>query len=110
MVQEIADHVYVKGCSCTLKQKSGRPAMEYAQRNFDLLDRMNEIYEANGLPALEAHKGKGGSDAAYTTIYKIPCVDSIGVSGKGEHSVREAAELDSLAAAAKRQAAVVWGI
>ena len=110
IAQEVADHVYVKGCSCTLKQKSGRPAMEYAQRNFDLLDRINEIYEANGLPVLEAQMGRGGSDAAYTTIYRIPCVDSIGASGQGEHSVREAAELDSLAASAKRQAAVVWGI
>lgn len=110
IVREIADRVYVNGCSCTLIQKSCRPAMEHAQHNFDLLDQMNTIYEANGLPVLKAVKGKGGSDAAYATMYQIPCVDSVGVSGKEIHSIREAAELDSLSASAKRQAAVVWGL
>ena len=110
IVQQVADHVYVEGCSCTLYQQSRRPAMGHAQRNFDLLDRINELYAENGLPTLKAGAGNGGSDAAYTTIYEIPCIDSIGISGSSEHSVRETAPLSSLAESAKRQAVVVWGV
>ena len=110
IVQQVADHVYVEGCSCTLYQQSSRPAMEHAQRNFDLLDRINELYAENGLPTLKAGAGNGGSDAAYTTIYEIPCIDSIGISGSSEHSVRETAPQSSLAESAKRQAVVVWGL
>ena len=47
-----------------------------------------------------------GSDAAYITLAEIPCVDNLGVDGGNIHSIREFAQLDSLAECAKRLAAV----
>lgn len=84
------------------EQVSYRPAMEYSEKNYALLDRLNEIYKENGLIVLEPVSGNGGSDAAYITQCGIPCIDSVGVSGSGVHSVNETAELRSLIASAER--------
>lgn len=105
-VKELAETTVVPGCSCRLEKISVRPAMEKVQRNLDLLDAMNQIYEANGLPVLKPKGMPGGSDAAYTTLAGIPTVDSIGVEGENIHSIRERARLGSLAESAKRLAAV----
>lgn len=107
-VNEVAETVYIPGCSCRVEQVSYRPPMPLEQRNIDLLARMNAIYEAAGLPVLAANTGVGGSDAAYTTLAGIPTVDSIGVFGDGIHSVQEFAYSESLAEAAKRLAAAAY--
>lgn len=109
-VNKVAENNVIDGCTCELKQISHRPAMEYAERNYELLDKMNEIYAANGMPVLEANVSLGGSDAAYITECGIPCIDSIGTEGTGIHSVDEKAKLVSLSEAAKRIAAVVYCI
>ena len=75
-------------------------------KNFDLLEKMNGIYRAYGLPELEAAGSTGGSDAADVTCAGIPCIDSLGVEGGGIHSVREYARISSLAESAARLAAV----
>lgn len=106
-VKSIADTVYVPGCTTELEVFSTRLAMEYQERNVQLLARMNEIFERNGLPTLEGGAGNGGSDAAEVTAAGIPCVDSLGVSGGGIHSIHEWCYLRSLADTAKRVAAVV---
>lgn len=105
--KELADTVFVPGCSCRLELVSERPAMEIVEENMDLLSRMNEIYEENGLPVLQPRSVPGGSDAAYTTLAGIPTVDSIGVDGDGKHTLNEKARLYSLAESAKRMAAAV---
>lgn len=105
-LQEVADHTYVAGCSCDIKEVSFRPSMEKCDRNFALFDKINEINKKAGLPALTASGALGGSDAAHTTIAGIPCVDSIGVSGKFNHSVNEYIVMKSLAHSAKQQAAI----
>ncbi len=51
---------------------------------------------------------KGGAVAADMTVCGIPTVDSIGVYGGRIHSKDEFAYVDSLAASAKMQAAVVY--
>ena len=106
IAEETAGQTSVEGCSCELKQVSFRPAMPLCERNRELLGKMNEIYKQSGLPQLEEDSGSGGSDAAYITLAEIPCVDSVGVRGGRIHSVEEYAYLDSLAACAKRLAAV----
>ena len=106
-VKKIADTVYVPGCTTELEVFSTRLAMEYEARNVQLLARINEIYEKNGLPVLVGEAGKGGSDAAEVTAAGIPCIDSLGVSGGGIHSVREWSDISSLAEAAKRVAVVI---
>ena len=106
-VQEIADTVYVNGCSCELTLLSKRVAMELCDRNIELLEKMNSIFEQNGFSRLEIGSRNGGSDAADVTEYGIPCIDSIGVMGEKLHSIDEYAELQSLAESAKRMAAVI---
>lgn len=108
IVNEVAEMVYIPGCSCRVEQISYRPPMPLEQFNIDLLTKMNKIYEAAGLPVLAANVGVGGSDAAYTTLAGIPTVDSIGVFGDGIHSVSEFAYTASLGEAAKRLAAVAY--
>ncbi len=105
-LQAVAEHTYVSGCSCDIKEVSLRPAMEKCDRNFVLLDKINEINKKAGLPTLTARMALGGSDAAYTTLAGIPCVDSIGVSGKFHHSIDEYIEMRSLAHSAKQQAVI----
>ena len=105
-VRELAEKSFIPGCTCRLEKISERPAMEKVQKNLDLLEAMNRIYEANGLPVLQPKGTPGGSDAAYTTIAGIPTVDSIGVEGEDVHAIREKARLTSLAESAKRMAAV----
>ena len=107
-VNEVAQTVHIPGCSCRVEQISYRPPMPLEQRNINLLARMNEIYEAAGLPFLTANIGVGGSDAAYTTLAGIPTIDSIGVFGNEIHSVLEFAWNRSLAEAAKRLAVAAY--
>ena len=106
----VAAEVHIPGSSCDLVMPEGRVAMEYTERNFDLLTKMNEIYAENGLPILEVGKRVGASDAADITAHGIACIDSIGVTGGKIHSLDEYAEICSLNEAAKRIGAVVYSL
>lgn len=106
LVKTVADTVYVPGCTCEVKQTSFRVPMEETQRNYELLEKMNDIFEQNGMPRLIPRKVNGGADAADVTMAGIPCVDSIGVVGGRIHSREEYAVLRSIKDAA-RQVAVV---
>lgn len=101
-LQTLADTVYVEGCKTEVIIGQFRPAMEWTQRNRDLLDKMNRCYEACGLPILSTMIGIGGSDAAEITVSGTPCIDSIGVEGGHLHNIREYARVSSLAECAKR--------
>lgn len=109
-VKEVAARVHVPGTSTTVTKIGFRIAMEYAERNYQLLDTMNRIFAENGLTTLAPHKGKGGSDAADVTACGIPCVDSIGTLGGYVHSPQEYGYISSLSLAAKRIAAIVYCI
>ena len=105
-MQEIADHEEIKGCKTNLSVVSMRPAMENSDKNYKLLECINNAFKTSGLPVLKAVKSNGGSDAAYISERGIPCVDSLGVSGENIHSHDEFAFVDSLAESAKRIAAI----
>lgn len=109
-MERIAKEIHVEGCTCVFEQISGRPPMEICDRNIDLLEKMNRIYASCGMPTLTPIMRGGGSDAADITVSGTPCVDSLGVNGNYIHSPREYAKLDSLKSAAKRVAAIAWGI
>ena len=109
-VKNIAETVHVEGCTCELKQESFRVAMEHSQRNMQLLDRLNELFVACGMEALEPYKGTGGSDAADVTVYGIPCLDNFGTTGAGVHSIHEYADIPSLAQSAKWLTAAALGL
>jgi len=106
LVRQVAETVYVPGCSCRLEEVSLRPAMPYEAHNQALLDQMNSIYAQSGLPVLAGRMTPSGSDAAYTTQAGVPSIDSIGVEGGDIHSIREWAYTESLARCAKRLASV----
>ncbi len=106
IVERVAKTVTVAGCTTEIKQISVRPAMPFVERNVELAKAMNAVYEKCGLPQLSGRSCLSGSDAAYTTVAGIPTVDNIGVDGGRIHSPEEFAYLASLAACAKRLAAV----
>lgn len=108
LVQDVAQQPCGDGCTCTLEQVSLRPSMPLTRRNEQLMQRLNEIWQTNGLQGLETVISPAGSDAAYITRMGIPCVDGIGVSGGLIHSTGEYIRLDSLAESAKRMAGAVW--
>ncbi len=97
-------------CNELFKEISYRPAMEYSEKNFELLDAMNRIYKENGLPLLKPERALIGSDAAYISAKGIPCVDGIGTEGGNIHSHDEYIKLKSLAQSAKRIGAVIYSI
>ncbi len=107
-VQKVVDTTYVKGCTCTLQLDTSRVAMEYTERNMDLLEKMNKIFSQNGYEPLKAGKRRGGSDAADITAMGIPTVDKLGPIGGSIHTVNEYAYLSSLVDRAQRAAAVIY--
>ena len=109
-VEEISQTTYVAGCSCELKEISYRPAMSRTEKNVEFLNEMNKIFENNGLAVLEARSCLSGSDAAYITECRIPCVDNLGTEGKNIHSINEYIKLASLAESAKKIASVIYCI
>lgn len=105
-MQKIADTVYVSGCTTKVELSRLRVAMEYCERNQQLVDKINHILTSNKLPAITLFNGKGGSDAAEVTEAGIPCIDCFGTKGGAIHSPSEFGYLCSLPEAAKRIAAV----
>ena len=105
-VRKIAQRSFVEGSHCEVTQLSMRVAMDEKEENKAMLAQMNNIYETVGLPMLTMRTNVGGSDASDMTYRGITCVDSLGVVGDFTHSVREKAEIASLAQCAKRLAAV----
>ncbi len=102
IIKAVAERSFIEGTECSLVEVTSRPAMEKAERNFALLDRLNEIYKECGLPTLTARQSLGGSDAAEVTVAGIPCVDSIGVAGDNIHTPDEYGRLSSLSEATRR--------
>ena len=101
-LKEITETCTVAGTHAALKTISARIAMEPSEKNTALLDKINGIYNVNGLPTLAVRKSPGGSDAAYITAYGTPCVDNLGIEGGRIHSPNEYARLDALPEAALR--------
>ncbi len=110
LIQKVAAESVIEGCSCQVEKISDRPAMPKTEKNLQLLDQVNAIYSKCGLPQLAPRFNHGGSDAAYTTCADIPTLDCLGVTGWNIHSVREYADLSSLAECAKRLASVAFYI
>ena len=107
-VRQIADRSYVRGTECTCRIKTMRRPMELCDANVALFHRINEIFKEYGLPKVRLEKSRGGSDASDMTYYGIPCIDSMGVTGRFIHSVHEEARISSLKEAAVRLAVIAW--
>ena len=108
-VKKVAETIHVQGCECIVEEFGFRVAMEKADRNYELADKLNEIFDKVGLSRLEPFSGLGGSDAADVTVYgKVPCVDCLGVAGARIHSPEEFADIESLREMAKRVASIIY--
>ncbi len=108
LVEEVAIKSFVDGTSCKVTLKSSRVAMERTERNMELLKKLNQIYEENGMPVLKAGMNIGGSDAAEVTAYGLPCLDSFGTMGGGIHDRSEWAYLWTLTNSAQMLAAAAY--
>ncbi len=109
-MKELEEKDYVNGCVTIVEEYGSRPAMEYVERNVELLNTINKIFEENGLSVLKPYQAVGGSDAAQVTAAGIPCLDNISVIGGNIHNIGEYAEIDSLNIQAKRLASIICSI
>ncbi len=107
-VQKISGKSYVRGTECICRLKSMRKPMELCDANVKLFHRINEIFKEYSLPQVRLEKSRGGSDASDMTYFNIPCIDSMGVTGRFIHSVNEEARISSLKEAAIRLAVIAW--
>ena len=107
IVKRVAEHTYIRGCTCEVEMVSLRSAMELCDRNIALLNRANEAFAKAGLSTMEIGFRNGGSDAADATVFGIPCIDSMGVGGERAHSVEEYGVISSLPESAKRLATII---
>lgn len=107
---EIAAETTVAGTSCKYVLASNRSAMPKTQRNTELFEKVRAIYLDNGLGDIKQGITLGGTDAAYFTLAGVPCLEGFGLFGGYIHNLNEYAEIDSLAFAAKRLAAVAYCI
>lgn len=107
-VKHIAGKSYIRGTRCIVRLKTMRRPMELCDANVALFNRMNEIFAKYSLPQVRLEKSRGGSDASDMTYYGIPCIDSMGVTGRFIHSVNEEARISSLREAAIRLAVLAW--
>lgn len=105
-MESIAQKSVLPDIKCTVTQKTYRTAMELCDRNINLYNKINEIFEKWNMPVLPLEKHTGGSDAADVTACGIPCVDSLGVHGSLIHNPGEFAYLSSLKESAKRVVAL----
>jgi glutamate carboxypeptidase len=108
-IKKVAETSRIEGTSCKAERLSLRVAMEKSEKNYKLLERINEIFTEAGLSNLAPKAALSGSDAADISAYGIPVIDCIGVVGADIHAVEERAEISSLCDSAERMAAVILG-
>lgn len=101
---KICADIKVPGCTCSWVLPRVRPAMEYCDRNLDLVNKINEIWKNCGFSELKPVTNAGGTDAAFASAAGIPSVDSMGNMGGKIHTTDEYAIISSLAPQAKRLA------
>ena len=106
IVKKVAETSYVEGTSCELVLENFRAAMELTDKNLNLLENVNIIFEKVNLPVLSMRISGGGSDASYTTQCGIPTLDSLGVKSLKIHTKDEHTLISSLTESAKRLAAI----
>jgi glutamate carboxypeptidase len=109
-MEKLEQLVFVTGCTTEIEEHGSRPAMERVDRNLELLDTVNGIFEKNGLSTFQPITKNGGSDASQVTSAGIPCLDGFGTQGGGVHSPNEFGILESLREAAKRLASIIYSL
>ena len=102
IISDLVSTSFVEGTTSCFEIVSTREMMSNSPKNYDLLDKLNEIYAKNGMATLTSYKTWGGSDSGELTCAGVPTVDCMGVIGYDIHNVNERAILSSLKTAVKR--------
>lgn len=109
-VKQVTETAYIEGCTASYCLMSYRASMPIRQRNLELLARVNEILEKEGLETLVNSKKTGGSDGSDVSAFGIPCLDNLGIRGGKSHSENEFAYLTALEPCANQLAAILYNI
>ena len=72
-----------------------------------LFDNLNNTSVKYGLGELKPIESGGGSDSAYTQLAGVPSICAVGATGDFCHTVREYANISSLATRAKLLTATI---
>ena len=107
VLEQVTQHVHIEGCTATWELNSVRPAMEHTAENEVLFEMVREVANTLKLDPLLGLTRGGGSDSAYTVEMGIPTVCSMGTVGRYEHTVREEADIHTLAERALLMAACI---
>ena len=114
-MEEAAQKVCAIAEKCTLPGAVGkatvsprnRPPFEPNEGTDWLFDRICAAARHYGLEELEPQCAGGGSDVVFAAMQGVPAVCSTGICGRGTHSTREVAYIDSLARRAKIMGATI---
>ena len=94
--QQIADKVYIDGTSTKWTEQSICMAMPRLPKTMELFETVRRIAFESKFPDMIPIKVGGGSDSAYLIHAGIPTLCAMGVTGIGNHTTYEEADVDSL--------------
>ncbi|MFT4014216.1 MAG: M20/M25/M40 family metallo-hydrolase [Paracoccus sp. (in: a-proteobacteria)] len=86
-----------------------RPVWEPGPQTMELFELAKVLSAELGF-TLTAHRSGGGSDGNFTGAMGVPTLDSLGVRGKGLHTLEEHIQIDSLSERAKLAAGLMMMI
>ena len=107
IIHKVAEEKIIPETCCTVREIGYRPSMPGSEKNYGLLDEINEALKNSGLEELKTIIAFGGSDAAYITLAGIPVIDSIGAIGDNVHNTNEYILTDKFSLPTKRIAAFI---
>jgi len=107
IAKDVADTVHIEGTSCVVNELSYRASMPLVKKNIEFLNKVNELFEKEGLEKLVVNNSLGGSDAAYVTLAGIPVIDSIGPIGDHAHKIEEYITISKFPIPTKRIATII---
>lgn len=110
LIDDVANKVYVSGCTCKTERVSFRPPMEKSEKTIQLFEKLNQIFIKNGFGKHESNFSFGGSDAAYMVQAGIACVDNLGIEGDRIHSKDEFANVGYMCKGIKKLVSIVLDI
>ncbi len=89
--------------------EDGYPAMEATAENKKLLDKLNEVQYAMGLPQAKPFppEQRGAADISFVAPY-VTSLDGLGVCGGNAHTINEWMKVDSLRTATQRAAILIY--
>ena len=103
----VADHL--PGTGATIEFREAYPAMAETPAGHALVDQLNDVNKALGLPTMEIMDPilGGAGDIAFVAPYVSGLV-GVGAMGEGAHSLKETVYLDSIPTQAKRMAVLMY--